>query len=237
MRLLLLSNSRNAGEARFAWAAEEIQSFFGSALRRFAFVPYAAVGFPYDEYEAMVQAPFAAWGYEVTSIHHAPDPTEAIRAADAILVGGGNTFHLVHELHRTGVMQAIQQAVLSGTPYLGWSAGANVACPSMRTTNDMPIIQPASFETLGFVPFQINPHFTTHVAPNHAGETREDRIREFLALNQGLKVVGLPEGCLLHLEGMKIRLVGREAISIFAYNQPRQLDASGEDLQSLMVRV
>lgn len=112
-------------------------------------------------------------------------------------------------------MDAIRKKVLSGTPYIGWSAGSNVACPSLKTTNDMPIIEPSSFETLGVVRFQINPHYTDAIIPNHNGETREERIREFLMANPDMIVVGLKEGTMLRIEGDDIRYIGSKTIKVF----------------------
>jgi dipeptidase E len=111
-----------------------------------------------------------------------------------VAVGGGNTFHLLARLYATGLLDAIRERVRSGTPYIGWSAGANVACPTIRTTNDMPIVEPPSFDALGLVPFQINAHFTDAAVPGHGGETRRQRIEEFLLANPGSQVVALPEG-------------------------------------------
>ena len=210
-RLLLLSNSRDPHGEYLRWPADELQDFLGPSLRSAIFVPYAAVpGTPsaYDGYTARVREAFAHVGVSITSVHEAPDPVLAVRGAQAIVVGGGNTFHLLTQLYNTGLREAIQAAVRAGTPYIGWSAGSNVACPTISTTNDMPIIQPPSFAALGLVPFQINPHYTDAHPPGHQGETRAERIAEFLALNPSVTVVGLREGTLLRVEGDAVRLAG-----------------------------
>ncbi|MBX6331896.1 MAG: dipeptidase PepE [Gemmatimonadaceae bacterium] len=210
-RLLLLSNSRAPDGAYLRWPADEIRDFLGPSRRSAVFVPYAAVpGTPsvYDGYTARVREAFANVGVSITSVHEAPDPVAAVRSADVIVVGGGNTFHLLTQLYITGLRDAIQAAVRAGTPYIGWSAGSNVACPTISTTNDMPIIQPPSFDALGLVPFQINPHYTDAHPPGHQGETRAERIAELLALHPSIAVVGLREGTLLRVEGDAVRLAG-----------------------------
>ena len=180
MRLLLISNSTNAGEAYLEHPKREIQKFLGRDTIEALFIPYAAVTFSYDDYEAKVNNRFAEIGHRVRSIHRYDDPQAAVEKAKAIIVGGGNTWKLVRMMHDQGLLPLIRQKVLGGTPYVGWSAGANVACPTLRTTNDMPITHPGTFDTLGLVPFQINPHYLDDHPANHGGETREQRIEEFI---------------------------------------------------------
>ncbi len=219
-RLLLISNSTNYGEEYLDYTKTHIKDFLGSGISEVLFVPYAGVSISYDEYTAKVENVFSKLGYSVKSVHTSDDPVAAVESADAIVVGGGNTFHLVHMMHETGVLDAIRKKAENGTPYIGWSAGSNVACPSLKTTNDMPIIQPASFETLGLVSFQINPHYTDAIIPNHNGETREDRIREFLVGNPEMVVVGLKEGCMLLIENDDVRYIGSKTIKVFRKGQP-----------------
>ncbi len=219
MRLLLLSNSTNPGEAYLDYPKQEIRDFLGSKPVTAVFIPYAAVRFSYDDYEAKVEARFAEIGHHVVGIHRFPDPVKAIEEADAIVVGGGNTWRLVQQMHLNNLMEPIRKKVRSGAPYIGWSAGSNVACPTLRTTNDMPIIDPVSFDTLGLVPFQINPHFLDVHPEGFGGETREDRIIEFLELNPEVYVIGLRESTLLRLEGKKLRLVGDRTARIFRKGQ------------------
>ena len=158
MRLLLISNSTNAGEAYLAYPMPRIGEFL-RGVREVAFVPYAAVTFSYADYERRVQARFSELGIRVRSVHRAADPAAMIRRAEAICVGGGNTFALAKKMQEQGLMRAIRNRVKAGVPYVGWSAGSNVACPAISTTNDMPIVEPESFRAVGAVKFQINPHY------------------------------------------------------------------------------
>ena len=215
MRLLLLSNSTNPGEDYLGWGKEYIKRFLGEAETTALFIPYAAITFSYDEYEAKVEKVFSELGHHVRSIHHEWDPVAAVEKAEAIVVGGGNTWHLVRRLHELGLMQAIKKRVEEGTPYIGWSAGSNIACPTLRTTNDMPIVDPQDFHTLNLVPFQINPHYLDAHPAGHGGETREDRIKEFIEINPDIYVVGLREASLLELEGSRLQLKGRKDVRIF----------------------
>ncbi len=219
-RLLLISNSTNYGEAYLDYTKPHIKDFLGASIKEVLFIPYAGVSISYDDYTAKVAEVFLKLGYDLKSVHQFDDPVAAVEKAEAIAVGGGNTFHLVHMMHETGVMDAIRKKAESGTPYMGWSAGSNVACPSLKTTNDMPIIQPKSFDTLGLVHFQINPHYTDAIIPNHNGETREDRIREFLVANPEMVIVGLKEGTILRIEGEDIEYIGSKTIKVFRKDEP-----------------
>ena len=224
-RLLLISNSTNFGEPYLGWPRPFISNFLeGTGVKDILFVPYAGVNLSdeslaksYDVYEARVQAVFKELGYGIYSIHREKDPVEAVRNARAIAVGGGNTFHLVYELHRHGLIDVIKERVNEGMHYMGWSAGANIACPTLRTTNDMPIVQPESFRTLDLVPFQINPHYLDANPEGHGGETRQQRIEEFLAVNREVTVIGLREATLIQVEGEKYELKGSRPMRIFRY--------------------
>jgi dipeptidase E len=213
-RLLLLSNSRNPGREYLEHARDHLYAFLGSSPRRLAFVPYAAVTFSWNEYAERVRAAFAPLGHVVESVHE-DDPTDVLRHADGVVVGGGNTFRLLEQLERADLLSRIRGRVREGLPYVGWSAGANLACPTIRTTNDMPIVEPGSFAALGLVPFQINPHYTNAALPNHGGETRDDRIVEFLALNPNVTVAGLREGSLLRVERERVMLLGPHPLRVF----------------------
>lgn len=215
MKLLLLSNSTNPGEAYLHYPKHNIQAFLGKETVEALFIPYAAVTFSYDEYEQKVSDRFSELGYAVRGIHRFEDPIEAVKKAKAIIVGGGNTWKLVRMLHDKSLLEAIREKVLSGTPYIGWSAGANVACPTLRTTNDMPIIDPKTFDTLGLIPFQINPHYLDNHPSDHGGETREMRILEFLEENPKVYVVGLRESTMFWIDGAKIKLIGNRTARIF----------------------
>ncbi|NJQ07122.1 dipeptidase PepE [Streptomyces lonarensis] len=205
MRLLLLSNSTAPGHGYLDHAREEIADFLAGA-RRLAFVPYA--GADHDGYTAQVSRALTPLGVEVTGVHAGPDPAEAVAAADAVFVGGGNSFRLLTALHRHGLVEAIRTRVAAGAGYMGSSAGTNMACPTLRTTNDMPIVQPPTFAALGLVPFQINPHYLD-AAPDssHMGETRAQRIAEFHQEND-VPVLGLREGTWLRADDARLTLGG-----------------------------
>jgi len=214
MRVLLGSGGFRTPE-RIELLVEQMQSFFGP-LDRLLFIPYAL-----RDHEGYAQAILDKGlhaGYFLDSIHRHADPQEAVRQAQGLFVGGGNTFRLLSELYGLDLLDLIRERVRGGLPYLGVSAGANVACPTIKTTNDMPIVQPPSFDALGLVPFQINPHYftgQTHVKRDdgyheHFGETRDDRIREFHELND-TPVVGLWEAGLLRVVGGRVQLVGTPA--------------------------
>ena len=208
-RLLLLSNgSELIGDNPTEFAHGAVRDFLGAGVRRVLFVPFAAVVRTYDEYAARVHGHFRAMGYEVESLHEAADARSAVEGADAVAVGGGNTFHLLRGLYQAGAVEAIRERVGGGLPYVGWSAGSNVACPTIRTTNDMPIVEPPTFAALGLVPFQINPHYTDAHPPGHMGETRDERLNEFVHANPGVRVIGIREGTMLRVEGAEITLVG-----------------------------
>ncbi|MFC2113778.1 dipeptidase PepE [Bacteroidota bacterium] len=219
MRLLLLSNSTIPGLGYLEYAKNDLKDFYGTSVKQIAFVPYAGVTVGWDAYEAKVKAVYDELGYTLFSLHHEKDPVAALDKADAIAVGGGNTFKLVHDLHETGLIRAIRKCVLDGMPFSGWSAGSNVACPTLCTTNDMPIILPKNFNGLNLVPFQINPHYLDVSPAGHGGETREDRINEFIELNRDVRVVGLREGTILRVEGEKMTLLGERQARIFSYGE------------------
>lgn len=224
-RLLLLSNgSELIGENPTEFAHDALRDFFGASVKRVLFVPFAAVVSTEDEYLARVRKNFGPLGYEAESLHKAEDAREAVGRADAIAVGGGNTFHLLRGLYRAGVVESIRERVASGTPYVGWSAGSNVACPTIRTTNDMPIVEPPTLDALGLVPFQINPHYTDFHPPGHMGETRDERLKEFAHANPGVRVIGIREGTMLRVEGDEIRLVGDKPSKLFIKGEePRDI--------------
>ena len=233
MNLLLISNSTNAGEEYLQYPIEQIAKFL-KGVSEVVFVPYAAVTFSYAAYEAKVQARFNQIGIKVNSVHRAKNPRQMIRNAQAICVGGGNTFALTKKMQEQGLMQAIRRKISEGTPYVGWSAGSNVCCPTICTTNDMPIVQPESFKAIGAVKFQINPHYLDANPEGHAGETREQRIMEYIAANPRRWVVGLREGCMLHVEGDKMELIGSRPMRIFKKGVATYEVNAGDDLSFLM---
>ena len=233
MKLLLISNSTNAGEAYLQYPIGQISSFL-EGVKEIAFVPYAAVTFSYAEYEAKVQARFDEIGIKVRSVHRAKDPRKMIREAEAICVGGGNTFALTKKMQEQGLIQAIRSKIAKGTPYVGWSAGSNVTCPTICTTNDMPIVQPESFKAIGAMKFQINPHYLDANPEGHAGETREQRILEYIKANPRRWVVGLREGCMLKYVDGKLELIGSRPMRIFKYGVETFEVNSGDDLSFLL---
>jgi dipeptidase E len=216
MPLLLLSNSRDAEGRWLEHPRDAIRALFGDGARTIAFVPYAGVTVGWDAYAEKFAGAMAPLGYRVLAVHREADPAAAVRAADAIAVGGGNTFHLLRELYRTGVLDAARERARAGVPYLGWSAGSVVACPTIRTTNDMPIVEPPSLAALGLVPFQINAHYTEWHPAGFQGETRRERLAEFVAANPGVTVVGLPEGGMLRVDGAGVALRGGTGATLFA---------------------
>ena len=165
-------------------------------------------------------------GVLLAGIHRQANPVEAVRQTEAIFIGGGNSFRLLDALYRHGLIDVIRERVLAGVPYLGISAGSNVACPTIRTTNDMPIIQPPDFAAFDLIPFQINPHYLDAHPEGHQGETREERILEFIELNPAAAVAGLREGCMLRVEGDSINLIGEKSLRVFRKGEaPRELTA------------
>lgn len=224
-RLLLLSNgSELVGQNPTEFSHNALKDFLGASVKRVLFVPFATVVNSEDAYLARVRENFGPLGYEAESLHQAGDAREAVERADAIAVGGGNTFHLLRGLYRAGVVELIRERVGSGTPYVGWSAGSNVACPTIRTTNDMPIVEPPTLDALNLVPFQINPHYTDFHPPGHMGETRDERLTEFTHANPGVRVIGIREGTMLRVEGDDIRLVGDKPARYFIKGEePRDI--------------
>ncbi|MDP4221911.1 MAG: dipeptidase PepE [Bacteroidota bacterium] len=219
MRLLLISNSTNAGEGYLGHPLARIKEFLGDGHVKALFIPYAAVTFSYNDYELRVRDKFREIGHDIISIHHYTNPLNAVRSAPVIVVGGGNTWKLLKMLQDFRLIDPIRQKVLARTPYIGWSAGANVACPTIRTTNDMPVVEPASFKAFNLVSFQINPHYLDGNPDGHAGETREQRIEEFIDINRNVWVVGLREGTMLAVEEDRIVFTGHKKARIFRKNE------------------
>lgn len=233
MNLLLISNSTNAGEAYLKYPIEKIGEFL-NGVSEVVFIPFAAVTFSYDQYEAKVQARFDEIGIKVRSIHHCDSPLETVANAEAICVGGGNTFALTKAMQELGLVEAIAARVKQGAKYVGWSAGSNVTCPTLCTTNDMPIVEPASFKLMGLIPFQINPHYLDANPEGHAGETREQRIEEYIAANKEMYVAGLRESCMLEYTDGVIELIGPKPMRIFKYGEPVKEVNSGDDISFLL---
>jgi dipeptidase E len=230
MKLLLLSNSTLAGQEYLSFAIPFIKGFLGAGKQVGVFVPYAAVTFSFDEYEKKVAGKFAAIGQQLVSVHRAANPIETIRNADFIVIGGGNTFHLLKHMQDKNLMHVITEKVKADTPYIGWSAGSNMACPGIYTTNDMPIVEPKDFKALNLINYQINPHYTDFMQPGHAGETRETRILEYCAANPGKRVLGLPEGDIIRVEGNQSLLMGAKKAIVFCHGEKPMLVSPGDYL-------
>lgn len=204
MRLLLMSNSTAPGRGYLEHVTEPLGEIL-DGVRTVAFVPFALAD--HDGYTATVAGALARFGVRVVGAHTG-DPASVVAAADAVFVGGGNTFRLVDALYTTGLIGRVPELVRAGMPYLGSSAGTNVATPSLRTTNDMPIVQPPSFTTFGLVPFQINPHYLDpDPSSTHQGETRDERLRQYLEENT-TPVLAMREGTWLTRTGDRLTLAG-----------------------------
>ncbi|MBK8101674.1 MAG: dipeptidase PepE [Planctomycetes bacterium] len=230
-RLLLISNSTMHGGGYLEHCATEIRDFLG-ARKRVLFVPYALAN--HDEYAARAATAFTAFGHELTSAHRTRHPLAELQTCDAVFIGGGNTFRLLNALYMTRLLEAIADRARHGMPYIGSSAGTNVATLSIRTTNDMPIVQPPSFTAMSLVPFQINPHYLDPDAHSkHMGETREERLRQFHE-EHATPVLGLREGCLLRVEGERLELRGTTRARLFLRGQPAQEHTPPCDLSFLL---
>ena len=235
MNLLLISNSTNAGEQYLKYPLAEIQKTL-RGVTEVVFVPYAAVTFSYEEYERKVQERFEEIGIKVRSVHRALNKRNFVRHAQAIVIGGGNTFALLKKMQEEDLLDVIFRRVRAGVPYIGWSAGSNVTCPTICTTNDMPIVEPESFRAIGLVPFQINPHYLDANPVGHAGETREQRILEYLEANRSRYVVGLREGCMIRIQDENIELIGSRPMRIFKKGIETYEVNPGDDISFLVNR-
>jgi dipeptidase E len=211
MDLLLLSSSRTPAGYLTDYLAD-IRAF-SAGVRRPGFVPFAAVSIPWDEYAKRVSE---ASGLALQLIERPAD----LAGCDLIVVGGGNTFQLLRECRTRGLLEKIREQVRNGSRYLGWSAGANLACPTIKTTNDMPIVDPGGLEALGLVGFQINPHYLNVALPGHHGETRDQRLAEFARVNPKLPVLALPEGAWLRVADSTVELRGPHPAVLFAGESP-----------------
>ncbi len=197
------------GEEYFAYPQPYIKEFLGTAPKKIVFIPFAGVSLSWDDYEEKVKTKLAESGHSVTSIHRFNNYEKAILEAEVIMVGGGNTWHLTRLLHEHKLIVPVRKRVMEDeVPYIGWSAGSNVACPTLKTTNDMPIVDPLGFDTFNLVPFQINAHYTDLTVQGHGGETREMRIDEFVIANPETYVLGLREGSMIWVENETYTLKG-----------------------------
>jgi len=233
VRLLLISNSTLYGSGYLDHAETEIRDFLGNA-KNIVFVPFAL----YDRraYSEQARNRLQAMGYSLVSIHDVSNANRALKQADAIFVGGGNTFRLLAGLYHHDLLESIRRRVQAGAAYIGSSAGSIVACPSLKTTKDMPIVQPPSFDALGLVNFQISPHYLDpDPTSKHMGETQEERIVQFLEENEA-PVIGLREGVILRIENGEITLKGSSGARIFRRGCAPVEAMSGQRLNDLLTR-
>ena len=215
---LLISASSYQDTGYLRHCKNWVKDFLGeSGKEEILFIPYAGVRRSNDEYEQKVIDRLK--NKNIKSIHHYEDKISAIKNASSIAVGGGNTFMLLYTLYKLNLVEPIKEAVANGTKYFGWSAGANIAGKTMMTTNDMPIIMPKSFEGLNIFPYQINPHFISGKLAGHNGESREERLEEFLIANPKETIYALPEGTALLIEGSEAEVIGHSEILKFEYQK------------------
>jgi len=228
LRVLAFSSSRVKDFGYLETAAPVIKNFLGDRPLTIAFIPFADADNNYENYVTKVSEAFAEPHYQFQVVKpegaaNVMEQANVIEQADVIMVGGGNTFKLLHDLYDQDLVDIIRKRVHAGTLYIGWSAGSNIAGLSIGTTNDMPVIEPKSFKALGFFPFQINPHYINVQHEGHNGETRDERLFEYLKVNPKATIVGLPEGAALRLEGKTLQLVG-EVPAVLFRNRPDQRD-------------
>ena len=230
-QLLLISNSTQHGSGYLDHAGREIRDFLGSA-RKIAFVPFAL--HDRSRYATQARERFAAMGCTLVSLHDVSNPQREVAQADAVFVGGGNTFRLLKGLYESNLLDGIRRKVDEGAPYIGSSAGSIVAGPSLKTTKDMPIVQPPSFAALGLVQFQISPHYLDpDPSSTHMGETQEERIRQFLEENDAA-VVGLREGAMLRVQGDSVILKGSMGARVFRRETEPMEMGTGAELSALL---
>lgn len=230
-KLLLVSSSRVHGFGFLEHCEAAVQQHFANCSR-IVFVPYALAD--HDGYEELVKNRFAEMGLPIKSLHHASDPVQAVIDSDGIFIGGGNSFRLLKTLYDQQLVTPIQNLVSQGKPYMGSSAGTNMSCPTIRTTNDMPIVEPPSLNSLNLIPFQINPHFLD-ADPNstHKGETREQRLTEYLEENTR-PVVAIREGSWLTVNENECTLNGATGMMLFEQGKSPQAFEAGADLSFLL---
>lgn len=215
-KLLLISNSTLYGGGYLDHCEDEIKDFLGAEIKKIAFVPFARPsGISFDEYTKRARERYADFGYDIVSVHEDASPYQLISTADAVFIGGGNTFLLLKTLHEWDLLNGIRKRVENGMPYIGTSAGSNVACPTIKTTNDMPIVGPKNLEALGVFPYQINAHYIDPQPDSkHMGESRETRLKEYLVFNK-IPVIGLREGCMIRCDGDQFLIKGTTNARIF----------------------
>lgn len=234
IKMLALSSSRVGSGGFLEAALPLITEFLGRFTGTIAFIPFASVTKDYQEYGSMVREALATHSLSINVVEPG-NAKEVITSSSAIMVGGGNTFKLLHDIYELNLLELIRDKVKNGCPYIGWSAGSNIAGRTICTTNDMPVIQPASFNALQFIPFQINPHYLNEVREGFNGETRDQRLLEFVSLNPNIPVAGLPEGSALWLENDKLQYIGENSGVLFPGMDSTKISiATGTDLSYLL---
>ena len=228
--VLAISSSRVGNSGYLEKAVPLIFEHLGSKPLNIAFIPFAAADGDYPAYEQRVAEALSSLPHQVQAVLHR-GARETIEHADVIMVGGGNTFKLLHEIYELDLFELIKEKVNSGMRYVGWSAGANITGLSIGTTNDMPIIEPRSFRAFGFFPFQINPHYLNQTHEGFNGETRDQRLEEYLMVNPDRTIIGLPEGTALTLSGGQISYIGAEAATVFSAGRRKELVSGLVDLE------
>lgn len=234
-RVLAFSSSKEGSHGYMQTAVPVIQKFLGTEPLAIAFIPFAAVSLSYEVYADKVRKGLEGLPYIISTADTAT-AKKVIEKADVIMVGGGNTFKLLHDLYAYGLTELIKEKVNNGTPYIGWSAGSNITGATICTSNDMPIINPGTFTALAFFPFQINPHYYNQTVEGFHGETRNQRLAEFLHLNPKIPVVALPEGTALLQDENKLKLQGSTEAFLFRWEKEmvQSVLPTGEDLSYLL---
>lgn len=227
-KILAFSSSRVGSSGYLEKAAPVINEFIGSKSTNIAFFGFADADKRYEEYGLSVQNGLKNPNLKINVVLPS-NAISVIESSDAIIAGGGNTFKLIHDLQELNLLNIIREKVNKGIPYIGWSAGANILAPTISTTNDMPIIEPQSFNALNLFPFQINPHYFNQKIEGFNGESRDDRLQEFLKINPNVAIVGLPEGSYLKLENNLLQYFGEKDAALFV----SEIDSPGFSKKSI----
>lgn len=215
MKMFLISNSTNYNEPFLEHVKKDIYEFVNIISRKVLFIPFASVTTSFEDYTDKIRFAFSEYPLSFDAITQKENAITKIEEAECIMVGGGNTFHLSKYLQDFKLTDVIKKKVIGGCPFVGWSAGANIVCPTIATTNDMPIVLPNNLFALNLVPFQINPHYTDQSIPNHTGESRVQRITEYLKINKNKYVLGLREGSYIEIKNKQIYLYGKKGAKVF----------------------
>lgn len=237
-QILAFSSSRSGNSGYLETAAPEIKNFLGSKPTNIAFIPFASTDNNYHEYAASVAEGLKGLPVKI-NVALPENARSVVEKSDAIMVGGGNTFKLIHDLYELNLLDVIRMKIDNGTPFIGWSAGSNILNPTISTTNDMPVIEPKSFKALNIFPFQTNPHYFNEKTEGFNGETRDERLEEFLEINPAGKIIGLPEGTGLLLEKNMLKFFGEAPAVLFEIKENKCIKTvikPGMDLSFLLTQ-